>query len=157
LLEGKGELALVNVHLASKRHQNGLFAPEQPGFDPRLGMRVQQAEVIGEHLLQLRNQGIDYYVTGDFNDFEFSETLQALVGDHSLNLVEAVPEALRFDYNHRGMSQALMHGVVARRQVVGRTAEYEILHANALTGTRPGRQSRKPSDHGYGIARLELG
>jgi hypothetical protein len=157
LLEGKGELALVNVHLASKRHQNGLFAPERPGFDPRLGMRVQQAEVIGEHLLQLRNQGIDYYVTGDFNDFEFSETLQALVGDHSLNLVEAVPEALRFDYNHRGMSQALMHGVVARRQVVGRTAEYEILHANALTGTRPGRQSRKPSDHGYGIARLELG
>jgi hypothetical protein len=50
-----------------------------------------------------------------------------------------------------------MHGVVANRQLDGRTAAYEILHANALTGVRPGRQGGKASDHGYAIARLELG
>jgi len=154
---GRGELEVVNVHLASKRHQNGLFAPERPGFDPRLALRVQQAEIIGAHLAQLRAQQVDYYVTGDFNDFEFSETLRALTGEHSINLVERVPEPLRFDYNHRGLSEALMHGVVGRRQLAGRSAEYEILHANALTGTRPGRRGEKASDHAYVIARLELG
>jgi hypothetical protein len=156
LVEGQGELELINVHLASKRHQNGLFAPEEPGFDPRLAVRVQQAEVIGAHLAQLRAQEMDYYVTGDFNDFEFSQTLRALTGDHSVNLVDRVPEPLRFDYNHRGLSQALMHGVVAKRQMAGRTVEYEILHANALAGSQPGRKGDKASDHAYVIARLEL-
>ncbi|MBZ0269699.1 hypothetical protein K8I85_16225 [bacterium] len=156
LLKGEGELELINVHLASKRHQHGLFAPEQPGFDPRLAVRVQQVEVIGRHLARLREQEVDYYVTGDFNDFEFSETLRVLTGDHSVNLVERVPEPLRYDYNHRGISQALMHGVVAKRQMEGRTVEYEILHANAETGTQPGRRGGKPSDHAYVIARLEL-
>lgn len=151
------ELEVVNVHLASKRHQRGLFAPKGPGHDPRLPTRVAQAQLIADHLAGLRAQEIDYYVTGDFNDFEFSEPLQALVGEHNLNLVDRVPGPLRFDYNHRGMSQALMHGIVAKRQVASRSAEYEILHENALIGCRPGRDSTKASDHAYGIARLELG
>lgn len=152
----RAELEVVNVHLASKRHQNGMFAPEAPRFDPRGALRRQQAELIGEHLARLREQGIDYYVTGDFNDFEFSATLRALTGDHSTNLVETVPEPLRFDYNHRGISQALMHGIVANRQLQDRRAEYEILHGNVVLGAQPGREGDKASDHAYVIARLEL-
>ncbi|MDX2475098.1 MAG: endonuclease/exonuclease/phosphatase family protein [Candidatus Krumholzibacteria bacterium] len=151
-----GELEVINVHLASKRHQNGLFAPDSPGFDSRAGVRLQQAEVIAEHLARLRQEEVDYYVTGDFNDFEFSPTLRALTGDHSTNLVDSVPAPMRFDYNHRGISQALMHGVVANRQLEGRRAEYEILHANALLGSQPGQTGEKASDHAYVIARLEL-
>ncbi|MGK0216814.1 MAG: putative extracellular nuclease [Planctomycetota bacterium] len=154
---GAGELELINVHLASKRHQHSLFAPEQPGFDPRLGQRVAQVEVIGVYLAKLRAAQVDYYVTGDFNDFEFSETLRTLVGDHSANLVERVPLVQRYDYNHRGLSQALMHGVVSKRQLEGRTVQYEILHANALEGIQPGRLGAKASDHAYVIASLELG
>lgn len=156
LKNGTGELEVINVHLASKRHQYGLFAPESPGHDPRLSIRVEQAELIGRHIARLREKEIDYYVTGDFNDFEFSETLLALTGDHSTNLVNLLPEELRYDYNHRGISQALMHGVVANRQLEGRKVEYEILPANALTGVRPGRELNKPSDHAYVIARLEM-
>ncbi len=37
-----------------------------------------------------------------------------------------------------------------------RRVEYEILHANALEGTQPGRKGEKASDHAYVIARLEL-
>ncbi len=153
---GGGELEIINVHLASKRHQNGLFAPERPGFDSRLGLRVRQAECVGRHMASLRAAGVDYYVTGDFNDFEFSETLAALVGESSVNLVDHVPAALRYDYNHRGISQALMHGIVAKRQLDGREADYEILHTNALLGVRPGETVAKASDHAYVIARLEL-
>jgi hypothetical protein len=153
---GRGELEVINVHLASKRHQHGLFDPDTPGFDPRGELRVLQAKGIGEHLARLRTDGIDYYVTGDFNDFEFSDTLRALTGDHSTNLTDRVPAAQRYDYNHRGICQALMHGVVANRQLDGRTVEYEILHANALTGVTPGREGQKASDHAFVVARLEL-
>lgn len=156
LAQGSGELEIINVHLASKRNQKGLFAPNQPSFDPRLAIRVEQVQCIGEHLTTLRAGEIDYYVTGDFNDFEFSQTLHELIGDHSINLVDRIPEDQRYDYNHRGLSQALMHGVIAKRQLEGRLAEYEILHSNALTGTSPGQLGEKASDHGYVIARLQL-
>ncbi|MFK7742542.1 MAG: endonuclease/exonuclease/phosphatase family protein [Planctomycetota bacterium] len=156
LKNGGGELEVINVHLASKRHQNGQFAPEQPSFDPRQTVRVEQAEVIADRLAQLRQQAVDYYVTGDFNDFEFSPTLRALTGDHSTNLVDRVPAPLRFDYNHRGTSQALMHGVVAKRQLEGRSVAYDILHHNALIGSQPGRTGDKASDHAYAVAKLEL-
>lgn len=156
LVEGGGALEVINVHLASKRHQNGLFAPQNPGFDSRESLRVDQARLIASELDVLREAGVDYYVTGDFNDFEFSATLRELVGMHNTNLVESVPPALRFDYNHRGLSQALMHGVVAKRQLDGRRVDYEILHANALLGVQPGRAGKKPSDHAYVIARLEV-
>ncbi len=156
LVQASGELEIINVHLASKRNQNGLFAPSQPGFDPRLATRIEQVQLIGEHLASLRVEEVDYYVTGDFNDFEFSQTLRALTGDHSINLVDRMPEDQRFDYNHRGLSQALMHGIIAKRQLEGRLAEYEILHGNALTGTNPGQLGGKASDHGYVIARLQL-
>ena len=155
--ETGAELELINVHLASKRHQHGLFAPQSPAFDPRLEQRVRQVEVLGSRLHELRRESVDYYVTGDFNDFEFSDTLRALCADHSVNLLERVPKGLRFDYNHRGLSQALMHGVVAKRQLQGRGAQYEILHANALLGTQPGGRGEKASDHAYVLARLELG
>ncbi|HCN09782.1 MAG TPA: endonuclease, partial [Lentisphaeria bacterium] len=57
------DLAVINIHLASKRHQRGIFAPEQPGFDPHHHVRVQQAEVIRTTLLDLIGEGVDYYVT----------------------------------------------------------------------------------------------
>jgi hypothetical protein len=68
-----------------------------------------------------------------------------------------VPLVQRYDYNHRGLSQALMHGVVANRQLEGREVQYEILHANALEGIQPGHLGAKASDHAYVIASLELG
>ncbi len=154
VIKSKSELEVINVHLASKRHQHGLFAPKDPAFDPRGALRVQQAELINEHLAQLRGLGVDYYVTGDFNDFEFSETLLAMTGDHSTNLVNEVPEPVRYDYNHRGISQALMHGIVSNSQLDSGTIEYEILHANALLGVKPGRMGEKGSDHAYVVARF---
>lgn len=150
------ELEIINVHLASKRHQLGLFSPERPGFDSRLSLRVEQADMIAEELHSLRDAGVDYLVTGDFNDFEFSDTLRALTADHSVNLIERLPAQHRFDYNHRGLSQALTHGVVAKRQLEGRDVEYEILHGNALLGANPGQTGNRASDHAYVIARLEL-
>ncbi|HAR66269.1 MAG TPA: hypothetical protein DCR55_08680 [Lentisphaeria bacterium] len=151
-----GALLLVNVHFASKRHQIGPFSPDKPGFDPKLKMRIEQCELIREFILPHHHAGADYYITGDFNDFEFSQPLAVVMGDESVNLVETLPELDRFDYNHRGKLHALMHGVVSRQQLAEGRAEYEILHGNELTGVSPGAMGTKPSDHAYVIARLQL-
>ena len=149
------ELACINVHLASKRHQLGIFAPQQPGYDARLAVRVQQATIIEKRLASLRQQGLDYYVTGDFNDTEESETLAAITGDENVNLVGLLPTEQRYDYNHRGKLQVLMHGIVPKK-LAANHAEYEIIHGNELSGIQPGQPSDKPSDHAYVIAKIKF-
>lgn len=149
------ELACINVHLASKRHQLSIFAPEQPGYDARLQVRVQQAAIIEAQLAIMRKQGLDYYVTGDFNDTEESETLAAIAGDENINLVMLLPPGERYDYNHRGKLQVLMHGIVPKK-LAENHVEYEIIHGNELLGIQPGQPSDKPSDHAYVIAKIKL-
>lgn len=148
------KLAVINLHLASKRHQHGIFSLDRPGFDPRLDVRVQQAQLVAAELDILEAQGRDYYVTGDFNDFEFSEPLKALTTKGRRNLVETLPELERFDYNHRGTLHALMHGVVSANQV--NRSRYAILHGNELIGIQPGTLGAKASDHAYVLAQLAL-
>jgi len=149
------ELVCVNVHLASKRHQRGIFAPEQPGFDARLPIRIQQASIIEGQLAVMREQGLDYYVTGDFNDTEESETLVAMTGTQSVNLVSLLPAEQRYDYNHRGKLQVLMHGIVPE-SLAENHADYDIIHGNEIIGVKPGQPSDKPSDHAYVLAKIKM-
>ena len=150
-------LAVINVHLASKRHQNSIFAPNLPGFDPKEAQRIAQASEIREILAQLESQGLDYYVTGDFNDFDFSETLKTLCAQASVNLMQTLPRAQRYDYNHRGKLHTLMHAIVAKHQAVAGRYKFEILHGNELTGVQPGTMGTRATDHAYVISHLLVG
>ena len=150
------ELVCINVHLASKRHQRSIFSPEEAGIDARLPTRVQQAEILRSELADLRQQGHNFYVTGDFNDTEESETLVQLLGDDNVNLVMSLPAEERYDYNHRGKLQVLMHGIVPKKFAGKQHAEYEIIHGNELLGVQPGELGNKPSDHAYVIARIRM-
>jgi len=154
-VQGTQELVCVNVHLASKRHQKSIFAPENPGFDAKLPVRIEQAEIVADFAESVLAQGREFYITGDFNDTEHSATLRAQVGDFASNLVLLLPNHERYDYNHRGKLQVLMHGVVSRAMAAER-AEYEIIHGNELIGVQPAENSDKPSDHAYVIARLRM-
>lgn len=149
-------LSVINVHLASKRHQASLFAPENPGFDAREATRIAQAEIIIAETSHLKSQGQAFYVTGDFNDVQGSATLQAFLEAGNANLVDALPESERFDYNHRGKLHVLMHGITDQSLVSSGKASYEILHGNELLGVRPGTFGDKPSDHAYVLAAIEL-
>jgi len=106
-------------------------------------------------LEKLRHQGVDYYLTGDFNDTEQSDTLVRLLGDENSNLVNLLAPELRYDYNHRGKLQVLMHGIVPLALAENR-ADYEIIHGNELIGVEPGKSGDKPSDHAYVLAKIRL-
>lgn len=149
-------LSIVNVHLASKRHQESIFAPENPGVDGKLDVRVQQAKVIQHEANELFEEGGEYYITGDFNDTEHSLTLKALTAKTGVNLVLSLDAKERYDYNHRGLLQVLMHGIVPQSVLDAGRAEYEIIHGNELIGITPGEDSDKPSDHAYVIAKIKM-
>ncbi len=149
-------IEIFNVHLASKRHQHSIFAVADPGLDPREEIRIAQAQAIAAELDRLGKEGVPFYVTGDFNDFEFSPTVRALCGGTRVDLVERVPEGDRYDYNHRGVLQALMHGIVPRSLADHSGTGYEILHGNELVGARPGHLGERPTDHAYVVARLAM-
>lgn len=147
-------VAVINVHLASKRHQYSIFAPSQAGFDPRERTRIDQALLIRAHLDALREQGVEYYVTGDFNDFDFSPTLAALCGETSVNLVDSIPVQERFDYNHRGKLHTLMHAIVSKSQAEAGRWHFQILHGNELQGVQPGALGTRATDHAYVVGYL---
>ena len=151
--EVSGLVSIINVHLASKRHQHSIFADDQPGFDPRESQRIAQCEVIERTLQKLNDTHQNYYVTGDFNDYEFSPSLRALTADHSINLVDTLPPEQRYDYNHRGRLLALMHGIISKRQCSSRANRYQILHGNEFQPADPNNTS---SDHAYVLAELNL-
>ena len=72
-----------------------------------------------------------------------------------MNLVFQLKPEQRYDYNHRGKLQVLMHGIVPK-ELAAKRAEYDIIHGNELLGIQPGRSSDKPSDHAYVIARIRM-
>ena len=149
-------LAVMNVHLASKRHQASIFAPQNPGIDAKLSVRVQQASIIQTQTELWVKAGVDYYLTGDFNDTEHSDTLKELTTTTGTNLVMSLAPQNRYDYNHRGLLQVLMHGIVPKTLLEEGRAQYEIIHGNELIGVKPGQDSDKPSDHAYVIAKIKM-
>lgn len=149
-------LSIINVHLASKRHQESIFAPENPGVDAKLSVRVQQAKIIQHEAHEIFEQGGEYYITGDFNDTEHSDTLKAFTAKSGVNLVLNLPPEERYDYNHRGQLQVLMHAIVPHTLTEQGRADYEIIHGNELIGINPGEDSDKPSDHAYVIAKIRF-
>jgi hypothetical protein len=150
-------LAVINLHLISKREQLSIFAPQNPGVDKREQVRIEQAKVLYAQTERLLGEGENYYVTGDFNDHEHSSSLKTLVGKSNTNLVLTLPPETRYDYNHRGKLQVLMHGVLPKRFVDEGKVDYEIIHGNELIGVEPGTDTDKPSDHAYVLAKIELG
>jgi uncharacterized protein len=154
IVHSGGRLAVINLHLASKRHQNSIFSPQQPGFDAREAQRIAQAQLIRTTLVTLNANGQNYYVTGDFNDFEFSPTVHALLGQESSNLVNLIEPQDRFDYNHRGKLHTLMQAIVSNRQFATGECQFEILHGNELLGIPPGSKGARATDHAYVIAHL---
>ena len=77
------------------------------------------------------------------------------MGDESVNLVSKLEPEQRYDYNHRGKLQVLMHGIVPKA-LAGERAEYEVIHGNELLGVQPGEKGSKPTDHAYVIAKIKM-
>ena len=78
-------------------------------------------------------------LTGDFNDFEFSETAKALAGNELINLMQEHDAADRYSYFYRGSNQSL-DNIFISKNLAGK-AVFAPVHINAAFMEEHGRAS----------------
>ena len=85
-------------------------------------------------------------VMGDFNDFDFSETLGIVEGGGLTNLMGTLPANERYSYVFDGNSQVLDQ-ILVSNELLTPAPEYDSVHVNA-------EFADQASDHDPQVARL---
>jgi uncharacterized protein len=157
---GKTVFAIAN-HFASKGGDDPLFGRwQQPVRSSETGRHL-QAQEIRSFLDQLlaADPGANVVVLGDINDFEFSRTVDIMVGSGATALVDlprTLPVRERYSYVFEGNSQILDQILVSKALAVaprgtrGPAFEYDIVHTNS-------EFHDQDSDHDPQVVRLALG
>ncbi|KOY15585.1 hypothetical protein AMS66_15425 [Paenibacillus xylanivorans] len=152
--EFNGERVVVIAnHFNSKGGDLAPFGNVQPSTRSSEVQRAQQATIVNEFVTELieRDPEINVAVLGDFNDFQFSRTLNIVQGNELDNLVNKLPENKRYSYIYDGNSQTLDHILVSKN--LSNTAAIEAVHVNADFEDSHGRVS----DHDPLLAQLSIG
>ena len=138
---------VVNVHFNSKGGDDPVFGPTQPFERPSEVQRVAQATEVRELVDDLLESDprARVVVTGDFNDFPWSEALETVEtgGEQAdlVNLVETLPAPDQYTFVFNGNSQVLDHTLVSP-ELARLPYDFDVLHLNA---DRP--DDARPSDH----------
>jgi predicted extracellular nuclease len=112
--------------------------------------RISEAQVVNSFVDRIlaRNPLAKVVVLGDFNDFDFSETLAILRGGVLFNLMSALPQRERYAYVFEGNSQSLDHILISWPLLLALPV-YDIVHVNA-------EFADQVSDHDPQVVRLTL-
>lgn len=146
---GKPLFVIAN-HFNSKGGDDPLFGRYQPPRRPSETQRRQQAQIVAGFVSQIR--AIDpqarVVVAGDLNDFEFSTTVQTLVGAGLTDLPATLPDGERYSYVFEGNAQVLDH-ILLSSALVNAGYAYDVVHTNA--------EFASPlSDHDPQVAQLTI-
>ncbi|WP_206669820.1 5'-nucleotidase C-terminal domain-containing protein [Paenibacillus luteus] len=151
LFQGKRVVAIAN-HLNSKGGDGKPWGDIQPVVRSSEVQRAKQADAVNSFVKELttKDPEASVVVLGDFNDFQFSGTLNKLKGAELSNLVDALPVSERYSYIYDGNSQTLDHILVDKGTAA--KAAIDVVHVNADFSTQQGRVS----DHDPLLAQLDL-
>ncbi|WP_054023068.1 5'-nucleotidase C-terminal domain-containing protein [Bacillus sp. FJAT-28004] len=151
MFQGKRVVAIAN-HLNSKGGDGKPWGEVQPVVRSSEVQRAKQAEAVNSFVKELTTKDTEasVVVLGDFNDFQFSGTLNKIKGNELTNLVDTLPVSERYSYIYDGNSQTLDHILVDKAN--GTNAQIDVVHVNADFSTEQGRVS----DHDPLLAQLDL-
>jgi uncharacterized protein len=147
LWKGRTVFAVAN-HFNSKGGDDPLFGTRQPPVQSSTIQRHKQAEILGgfvEDILAADPRAA-VAVMGDFNDFQFSETLGILEHSGLANLMETLPENEQYSYVFDGNSQVLDQ-ILVSNELMTPKPEYDSVHVNA-------EFTDQASDHDPQVARV---
>jgi endonuclease/exonuclease/phosphatase family metal-dependent hydrolase len=145
--KGRRLIAIAN-HFNSKGGDDPLFGRTQPPVRVTETQRHQQANVVAGFVgdVLAADKQANVVVLGDFNDFEFSETLDILEDGGLTNLMETLVPWERYSYVFDGNSQTLDQ-ILVTRALTSPKPEYDSVHVNA-------EFPDQASDHDPQVARL---
>ncbi len=141
---------VVANHFNSKGGDQPLWGRFQPPTRSSETQRHQQAAVLAKFVDALldADRHARVVVLGDFNDFDFSETLSIVRTGGLTNLMDTLPVEQRYSYVFEGNSQTLDQ-ILVSKELAKACPEYDSVHVNA-------EFSDQASDHDPQIARLNV-
>jgi predicted extracellular nuclease len=147
LWKGRTVFAIAN-HFNSKGGDEPLFGSHQPPEQSSTVQRHKQANVLAGFVEKIlaADPRAAIAVMGDFNDFQFSETLGILEGAGLANLMETLPENEQYSYVFDGNSQVLDQ-ILVSKELETPKPEYDSVHVNA-------EFTDQASDHDPQVARV---
>jgi predicted extracellular nuclease len=149
-LHGKPVFVIAN-HFSSKTADDPLFGRWQPPIRASELARHGQAQAVNDFVDELvaADPQANVIVCGDINDFEFSQTVELLVGGVLTTLMDTLPQAERYSYVFEGNSQVLDQILVSNPLLRSFLVDYDPVHVNA-------EFADQASDHDPQVARLDL-
>ncbi|MDF2068171.1 endonuclease [Bacillus sp. Cr_A10] len=151
--EFKGESVVVIAnHWNSKSGDTPLFGSIQP---PKYDSEVQRhkiANVVYNFVNDIKTKNPDANVVslGDFNDYQFSQSLKIHEGTLMTNMINKVETSDRYTYLYQGNSQVLDHILVSKN--LENKTKIDILHINVDFTDMAGRAS----DHDPVMVQIDL-
>jgi uncharacterized protein len=149
--QGKSVIVVAN-HFNSKGGDQPLWGKTQP---PVLSSEVQRhkiAQIVNNFVTDVKTKdpNANVVLLGDFNDFEFTRTLQIVKGNQLTNMIEKVPAEDRYTYNFSGNAQVLDHILVTNNMVAN--TKVDTVNVNSGYMEEDGRAS----DHDPVIIQTKL-
>ncbi len=147
--QGQSLFVIAN-HLKSKSGDDRLFGEFQPPRTTTENQRHKQARIVHDFVKEILNADsmANVIVLGDFNDFQFSETLNILKGNLLINPMENLPVEEQYTFNFEGNSQAIDH-ILISKNLANTSPELKVAHINSDFGMQS-------SDHDPVELRIEL-
>jgi uncharacterized protein len=149
--QGESIIVVAN-HFNSKGGDQPLFGKNQP---PVLSSEVQRHKIAGivnnfVKQVKAKNANANVVLLGDFNDFEFTQTLTIAKGNELKNMIDSVPLDERYNYSYQGNAQVLDHVLVTNNMFSNTTVD--IVNINSGFMEEHGRAS----DHDPVIIQTKL-
>jgi uncharacterized protein len=122
--QGESIIVIAN-HFNSKGGDQPLMGKNQP---PVLSSEIQRHKIAAitnafVKDVKSKNPNANVVQLGDFNDFEFTQTLTIAKGDEMQNMIDFVPAEERYNYSYQGNAQVLDHVLVTNNMVAKTTVD----------------------------------
>ena len=138
--------------MKSKLGDDAVYGSNQPAVQHTQAARIEEAKILNNFVQEglRQNPNLKFVLTGDFNDFEFSETAKAIAGNELINLMQEHDAADRYSYFYRGSNQSL-DNIFISKNLAGK-AIFAPVHINASFMEEHGRAS----DHDPVVVQLDF-
>ena len=149
----KGErIVVIANHLKSKLGDDAVYGSNQPAVENTKAQRVEQAKLLNAFVREglRQNPNLKFVLTGDFNDFEFSDTVKTIVGNELVNLMAEHEAGDRYSYFYRGSNQSL-DNILVSKNIKDRVL-FSPVHINASFMEEHGRAS----DHDPVVVQIDF-
>lgn len=151
--EFKGErIVVIANHLKSKLGDDAIYGSNQPSVENTKAKRIEEAKILNAFIKEglRQNPNLKFVLTGDFNDFEFSDSVKTIVGNELVNLMAEHEQGDRYSYFYRGSNQSLDNILISKN--IKDKVVFSPVHINASFMEQHGRAS----DHDPVVVQIDF-